>query len=512
MMQTDQLRKVAPLWLQYTEDVRADPDAWKLSGDQYATKPGDKPWISEMYGYSFACAKADVWHKVRMHPFVVGFSTGWGVRAPSVAELHGGHRATLPVRSPITHSVFLSSASNAQTPLGMMRYPGYDVQTPPHVLHYGLLWNVGDDYAFDKHWYYNFDPFLCPPWNLDNSKSGDEMQRANKGGLFPHPPSPASFKTDGLALLADLLSVEPVIILNAALCERHLVKCSPSPELERQCARAKSLEAELDERLAALLPGLPDPCENSHPKCEQWALSGECAKNPTYMMNKCVKACGFCFGGADKPVVLEADAHSVDTEQVAGRGAWASSGTDVLEDAYEDNTGDQSNGDDADDDGEEYEDYEGDEGDEGDTGGGGQGRGVSRDVPDGVLEHLLGRCRQNAAVWRAHEVTECVELAKQGIMYQHLDAGTSSSTSTTTPSSTTQTAAIGAESAPMSLASIIAANLNMKEKLLLGACGSYLAWYVVSRRQGGAASRLSRYRKQLRDRSERLPVRARAAC
>jgi hypothetical protein len=133
-----------------------------------------------------------------------------------------------------------------------------------------------------------------------------------------------------------------------------------------------------------------------------------------------------------------------------------------------------------------------------------------------VLEHLLGRCRQNAAVWRAHEVTECVELAKQGIMYQHLDAagdaGTSSSTSTTTPSSTTQTAAVGAESAPMSLASIIAANLNMKEKLLLGACGSYLAWYVVSRRQGGAASRLSRYRKQLRDRSERLPVRSRAAC
>ena len=31
MMQTEQLRRVAPLWLQYTEDVRADPDAWKLS-------------------------------------------------------------------------------------------------------------------------------------------------------------------------------------------------------------------------------------------------------------------------------------------------------------------------------------------------------------------------------------------------------------------------------------------------------------------------------------------------
>lgn len=82
MMQTDQLRKVAPLWLQYTEDVRADPDAWKLSGDQYATKPGDKPWISEMYGYSFACAKADVWHKVRrMYVFVVGWMSLGGAPA-----------------------------------------------------------------------------------------------------------------------------------------------------------------------------------------------------------------------------------------------------------------------------------------------------------------------------------------------------------------------------------------------------------------------------------------------
>lgn len=64
MMHVDDLRRVAPLWLKYTEDVREDPDAWKFSGDQYATKKGSKPWISEMYGYSYACAKADVWHVV----------------------------------------------------------------------------------------------------------------------------------------------------------------------------------------------------------------------------------------------------------------------------------------------------------------------------------------------------------------------------------------------------------------------------------------------------------------
>ena len=36
--------------------------AWKLTGDAYSKNPGDKPWISEMYGYSFACSKSDVWH------------------------------------------------------------------------------------------------------------------------------------------------------------------------------------------------------------------------------------------------------------------------------------------------------------------------------------------------------------------------------------------------------------------------------------------------------------------
>ena len=42
------------LWLQ----------AWNTTGDSYSIHPGDKPWISEMYGYSYACAAADVWHKV----------------------------------------------------------------------------------------------------------------------------------------------------------------------------------------------------------------------------------------------------------------------------------------------------------------------------------------------------------------------------------------------------------------------------------------------------------------
>jgi peptidyl serine alpha-galactosyltransferase len=64
LMAAPDLAKVAPLWLQYSEAVRDDPMAWNETGDDYAKTPGTKPWIAEMYGYSFGAAKADVWHKV----------------------------------------------------------------------------------------------------------------------------------------------------------------------------------------------------------------------------------------------------------------------------------------------------------------------------------------------------------------------------------------------------------------------------------------------------------------
>lgn len=63
VMHRDDLRAVAPRWLHFTEQVRHDPEAWRLSGDSFVTK-GGKPWISEMYGYAFACAEAHLEHQV----------------------------------------------------------------------------------------------------------------------------------------------------------------------------------------------------------------------------------------------------------------------------------------------------------------------------------------------------------------------------------------------------------------------------------------------------------------
>ena len=63
---------------------------------------------------------------------------------------------------------------------------------PPKVLHYGLHWEVArSGYEFDKHWFFDFDALMCPPWNLTEERS--------RGGLFRHPPHPSTFSTKASA-------------------------------------------------------------------------------------------------------------------------------------------------------------------------------------------------------------------------------------------------------------------------------------------------------------------------
>lgn len=236
MMYTEDLKRMSPLWLKYTEDVRFDPDAWELSGDQYSIHPGDKPWISEMYGYSYGASKAGVWHRVS------------------------------------------TSA---------MLYPAYRAWESPMVLHYGLMFEVaGTNYSFDKHWHEHFDVLECPPWDIDSQKPSR--------GIFPHAPSPLSFVTIGFDLLTDLLAVEVPITLNAAFCERHLKRCSPSEQLTTECNRAFQLEGELKEALDALYPTLPDGCVNGDDRCQTWADAGECDQNPFFMKTNCRVSCKEC--------------------------------------------------------------------------------------------------------------------------------------------------------------------------------------------------------------------------
>mmetsp|Transcript_18843 Transcript_18843/g.47580 ORF Transcript_18843/g.47580 Transcript_18843/m.47580 type:complete len:587 (-) Transcript_18843:329-2089(-) len=238
MMAAADLARMAPDWLAITEDVRADPDAWNLTGDVYSTAPHSKPWISEMYGYSYSAAKHDIWH------------------------------TTLPTA---------------------MLYPGYLPQEEPWILHYGLHFEV-QGYGFDKHWHVGFNAFMCPPW------PAPAPQARPRGGLFPQPPSPSTLPADQphLERLRDLLAIETVSALNQALCRRHVARCPASAELSTRCGQVMALAREVEDALQEVLKEGGAPCEDMDKYCGDWAEHGECEKNPGFMSVSCRPACHLC--------------------------------------------------------------------------------------------------------------------------------------------------------------------------------------------------------------------------
>ncbi len=60
--------------------------AWNLTGDAFTHNPGDKPWISEMYGYSFGTASANVWHHVDYEAMLYPGYTTYGVHQLSFSH------------------------------------------------------------------------------------------------------------------------------------------------------------------------------------------------------------------------------------------------------------------------------------------------------------------------------------------------------------------------------------------------------------------------------------------
>lgn len=141
MMLTDDMRRVAPLWLKYTEDVRTAPfgrEVWFKMGDAYVTEENPRPWISEMYGYSFGAAHAGVDHLVNRE---------------------------------------------------MMLYPTYTPdETPPYLLHYGLEVKIGPDYVFDKHFFTGGDHLTCPVGLFDAPPNITQLMATLYPAGGPNPP------------------------------------------------------------------------------------------------------------------------------------------------------------------------------------------------------------------------------------------------------------------------------------------------------------------------------------
>lgn len=66
---------------------------------------------------------------------------------------------------------------------------------------------------------------------------------------------------------------------------------------ERRQRQEQQQQQEQQERrhpLDRLPDDFVDPCRDDNPACPDWALEGECAANPNYMLGSCPRSCGSC--------------------------------------------------------------------------------------------------------------------------------------------------------------------------------------------------------------------------
>jgi len=248
VMHREDLEQVAPRWLYWTEEVRQDPQSWSNTGDIFnANGKSGPPWISEMYGYVFACAEVGLNFKV----------------------------------------------SN-----NVMLYPGYSPPPEPWpaVLHYGITYNV-DEYAFDKHWYMGQSDFTTCPGRVFNKPMLPEELSVEPGTV--------EYRRKTVALTVAQSLYEATKWWSGTFCgetlpdpPRQSYSCSKDASngvVVCQEVQGKQGEDMLLQRLRG------ETSQNSHESCIEisgdccgWAATGECGNNPGFMLEKCQKSCNLC--------------------------------------------------------------------------------------------------------------------------------------------------------------------------------------------------------------------------
>ena len=215
----EDIQRIAPLWLEFCGKVRMNPQLyWSINGsiphdiptgDAYA-KHGQAPWISEMYGYAFGAATAGVQHV-------------------------------------ITHGVVMYPSNTGG-------------RTEPHIIHYGIDFNIGANYNWNKMVYKKFDISKC------------------QGRYFQPPPKPTNRRETNCAWTVNTL--------NAAICKYYAANCADPPACP---ATERSGDG-----LVRCAPSQVDCCEDKQTQCWAWSLDDQCENNPGFMKATCPRACGLC--------------------------------------------------------------------------------------------------------------------------------------------------------------------------------------------------------------------------
>ena len=294
VMHIDDLRRVAPRWLYWTEEVRKDPDSWGNTGDIFNNNgKSGPPWIAEMYGYVFACAEAGL--------------------------------------------VFTVSED-------FMLYPGYEPPSPepwPLVMHYGVTYSQGW-YAFDKHWYMMTDMTTCPGQMFQKPPTPEELGLTPGSGEYRQSEVALSvawglhnatkqhiISACGIADPPDppkrryrcVTGANSVVVCNERAADDldppPPPPSSPPPRAEEQQAAAMLRGADAAGEAvvsaapvtvkAETVPQQPTACVDAVPECCAWAAQGDCEQNPSFMAKRCPRACGSCGPGVGKPAGAACD-------------------------------------------------------------------------------------------------------------------------------------------------------------------------------------------------------------
>jgi hypothetical protein len=237
--------------------------AWRTTGDAFAKTPGTKPWISEMYGYSFSAARHGVWHTWTPSAMLYPGYVPDGV--PLL--LHYGLEIRVRVPDPSTDDAQMAALrraadSDARGELDDDGGDGRDelvsaallareVDAGPDVL--AAVAGGGDGgggseegdkntssarafvWSWDKHQFTRHNVSRCPPWTV--------VHKHPPHGLFAQPPLPDMLDPteEPLERYTNLIAIETVHTANAALCEWYLSQCPTKRGdwLRRRCARVK---------------------------------------------------------------------------------------------------------------------------------------------------------------------------------------------------------------------------------------------------------------------------------
>lgn len=246
ILHVDDLRALSARWLHWTERFRTEPHRYWAdagnpeaaardlpTGDVYVAR-GSAPWISAMYGYSFAAAELRIRHLL-----------------PDDLMLYAG-------------SHWIPEQAHA----------------PPMIVHYGLP-ILEQGHAYDKQWYRTLDVLQrpCPPRYF----------------LTPRLSAAAALTNASLGLrekLGALITVEALCTLNEALGAYYVRRCGRglaegSPEL------AALLPPECPSRAASAGLAALEVCRDAASDCARHNASS-CALDAERARVSCRRTCLAC--------------------------------------------------------------------------------------------------------------------------------------------------------------------------------------------------------------------------